>query len=96
MVAFTAHKTAPMPNVDCVIRIASQTLPPSMPVMNRKFGCVHADMVSSLPDGQFSVMQMGASFEMALSLVLESLCIMLRKKLDISAEDMTNHATNLY
>ena len=96
VIAFTAHKTAPLPNVDCVIRIASQTLPPSMPVMNRKLGCVHADTVSSLPNGQFSVMQMGASFELALSLVLESLCIMLRKKFRISVEDMTTRTPNLY
>lgn len=96
VIAFTAHKTAPLPNVDCVIRIASQTLPPSMPVMNRKLGCVHADTVSSLPNGQFSVMQMGASFELALSLVLESLCIMLRRKFSISMEDMTTRTPNLY
>lgn len=94
--AFTAHKTAPLPYVDGVIRIAAQTLPPSMPVMNRKLGSVHAQMVSSLPCGRCSVLQMGASFEVALSIVLESLCVMLRKKLGICADSLLNRTTNLY
>lgn len=89
VIAFTAHKTAPLPFAESVIRIASQTLPPCMPVLNRKLGGVASEVVSSLPEGRFSCMPMGGSFEIALSLVLESLCVMLRKKLGISAKDST-------
>lgn len=95
VIAFTAHKTAPLPFAERVIRIASQTLPPCMPVMNRKLGGMSADMVSSLPDGKFSVMQMGASFEMSLSLMMECACIMLQKKTKVQASEMRARHTNL-
>eukprot|EP00210_Caulerpa_lentillifera_P007160 g6850.t1 len=95
VIAFTAHKTAPLPFAESVIRIASQTLPPCMPVMNRKLGGVASEVVSSLPDGRLSCMQMGGSFEAALSLVLDSVCVMLRKKLTIPITDMTQRRTNL-
>lgn len=96
VVAFTAHKTAPLPYVDIVIRIASQTLPPTMAAMHRRLGCTdQTEMVSSLPEGRCSIMQMGASFEIALSLVLESLCVMLRKKLNLATKDMMSRTSNL-
>eukprot|EP00210_Caulerpa_lentillifera_P006248 g5967.t1 len=94
VIAFTAHKTAPLPFAESVIRIASQTLPPCMPVMNRKLSGVSSDVVSSLSDGMFSCMPMGDSFEVALSLLLESICVMLRKRLGIAKEDKTLQRTN--
>lgn len=95
VIAFTAHKTAPLPFAERVIRIASQTLPPCMPVMNRKLGGMSADVVSSLPDSKFSVMQMGASFEMSLSLMMECACIMLQKKTKVHVSEMRARHTNL-
>ncbi|GMH45748.1 hypothetical protein BSKO_13711 [Bryopsis sp. KO-2023] len=96
VIAFTAHKTAPLPFASRVFRIASQTLPPNMPVMNRKLGGLNSDIVSSLPDGKFSVLQMGASFEVSLSLIMECVCIMLRKKMNTTVEDMCARSTNLH
>ncbi|CAD7699633.1 unnamed protein product [Ostreobium quekettii] len=95
VIAFTAHKTAPLPFAERVVRIASQTLPPCMPVMNRKLGGMSADVVSSLPDGKFSVMQMGASFEMSLALMMECACIMLQKKTKVHVSEMRARHTNL-
>lgn len=95
VIAFTAHKTAPLPFAERVIRIASQTLPPCMPVMNRKLGGMSADIVSSLPEGKCSVMQMGASFEMSLSLLMECVCIMLQKKTKVQVSEMRARHTNL-
>lgn len=95
VIAFTAHKTAPLPFAERVIRIASQTLPPCMPVMNRKLGGMSADVVSSLPEGKCSVMQMGASFEISLSLMMECVCIMLQKKSKVHISEMRARHTNL-
>lgn len=66
-----------------------------MPVMNRKLGGMSADVVSSLPDGKFSVMQMGASFELSLSLMMECACIMLQKKSKVHISEMRARHTNL-
>jgi len=95
VIAFTAHKTAPLPFAERVVRIASQTLPPCMPVMNRKLGGMSADVVSSLPEGKFSVMQMGASFEMSLALMMECCSIMLQKKTKVHVSEMRARHSNL-
>jgi len=95
VIAFTAHKTAPLPFAESVIRVSSQTLPPCMPVMNRKLGGVASEVVSSLPEGRFSCMQMGGSFEVALTVVLDTVCVMLRKKLHVSIRDRALCRTNL-
>jgi len=93
VIAFTAHKTAPLPYVDYAIRISAQTLPPCMPTLCKKLVGTNSDYVSSLPEGGISVMQMGSSFELALSIVLESLCIVLEKRISRSQNESLSQSS---
>eukprot|EP00803_Ostreobium_quekettii_P005316 evm.model.scf_340.7 EVM.evm.TU.scf_340.7 scf_340:47458-50619(+) len=95
VIAFTAHKTADLPFAEHVIRIAAQTLPPSMPVMNQNLSGTGTDLMSFLPEGRVSILQMGASYEMSMWLMFECVSIMLRKACHVSASDMRSRHTNL-
>lgn len=95
VIAFTAHKTADLAFADTVIRIPAQTLPPSMPVMNQNLNGTVADIMSFLPQGRWSILQMGASFEMSMWLLFECVCIMLRKACHVTPTEMRSRHTNL-
>lgn len=95
VIAFTSHKTADLPFAGHVIRIPSQTLPPSMPVANGKIAPVGADVVSFLPGGKGSILHMGASFELSLWLTFECVSIMLCKKYKVDVSEMRTRHTNL-
>lgn len=95
VIAFTAHKTADLPFAGHVIRIPAQTFPPSMPVINQSLTGAGADVVSFLPKGKMSLLQMGASFEMSLWLMFECVSIMLRRVCHVSPSEMRARHTNL-
>lgn len=95
VIAFTAHKTADLPFADRAIRVPAQTLPPSMPVTNQNMSVGGAPLVSFLPEGKWSILQMGASFEMSLWLMFECVSIMLRKVCHVTPADMRSRHTNL-
>lgn len=95
VIAFTSHKTADLPFAERVVRIPSQTLPPSMPITNGKIAPVGADVVSFLPGGKGSILHMGASYELSLWLMLECMSIMLRKRCKVGTSEMRIRHTNL-
>lgn len=95
VIAFTAHKTADLPFTQETIRIPSQTLPPCMPTSNGKACPFSANVVSFLPGGKWSIMHMGASYELSLWLMFECISLMLQKKLRVESSEMRERHTNL-
>lgn len=95
VIAFTAHKTADLPFAGHAIRIPAQTLPPSMPAMSQGVSEPSTDIMSFLPKGRWSILQMGASFEMSLWLMFECVSIMLKRACHVSSSDMRARHTNL-
>lgn len=93
VIAFTAHRTADTLFTDCFIRIPGQTFTPATAghqelsqtgqgLLNscpKSLFCV-LDFLSFLPDGMESVMNMGSSYEVGLSLVHASVLTMLRQR----------------
>ena len=92
VVAFTAHRTAPLPYADTVVRLPVQ--PPLASTQVRSF-----TTSSSADQGaaavQSSVLPPGSAYELALQLLLDTLAAMLQQEHKVSDELMKSRASNL-
>eukprot|EP00210_Caulerpa_lentillifera_P002340 g2245.t1 len=80
VVAFTAHKTAGMLFTETFIQIPAQTLTPFLND-HHELSRSSPEIVSFLPEGLESVMNLGSSYEVGLSTVHASIITMLRRAL---------------
>lgn len=92
IVAFTAHRTAPLPYADTVVRLPAQST-------------AAPDQLRSFPSGsssntgralaQGSILPLGSAYELALQLLLDTLAVMLQQENNISDEVMRSRLSNL-
>ncbi len=91
MVAFTAHRTAPLPFADTVVRLPAQT--PTSPTHLKSFAGSSAEAARALLHN--SVLPMGSAYELALQLLLDSVAVMMQQESNISEELMKSRLSNL-
>ena len=89
--AFTAHRTAPLPYADTVVRLPVQ--PPTAPNQLRSFAGSSTDSARAVV--QSSVLPLGSAYELALQLLLDTLAAMLQQENNISDELMKSRLSNL-
>lgn len=91
VVAFTAHRTAPLPFADTVVRLPAQA--PTTPTRLKSFGGRNADATQALL--QTSVLPMGTAYELALQMLLDTLAVMLQHENNVSEDLMKSRLSNL-
>ena len=91
IVAFTAHRTAPVPYADTVVRLPAQLSTASDQL--RSFAACSGDTAGSAVHG--SVLPLGSAYELALQLLLDTLAVMLQQENSISDELMKSRLSNL-
>lgn len=89
--AFTAHRTAPLPYADTVVRLPAQ--PPPASDQLRSFPSCSSDTARALVPG--SLLPMGSAYELALQLLLDTLAVMLQQENNVSDEVMRSRLCNL-
>ena len=89
--AFTAHRTAPLPYADTVVRLPTQ--PPTSPTHLKSFAGSSAETARSLL--HISVLPMGSAYELALQLLLDAIAVMLQQENNVSEELMKSRLSNL-
>lgn len=87
--AFTAHRTAPLPYADTVVRLPTQ--PTAASDQLRSF----ASCSSNTARAQGSVLPLGSAYELALQLLLDTLAVMLQQEGNVSDEVMRSRLSNL-
>ena len=88
--AFTAHRTAPLPFADTVVRLPAQA--PISPTHLKSFAGGSAEPAQLLHN---SVLPMGSAYELALQLLLDTLALMLQQENNITEELMKSRLSNL-
>ena len=92
IVAFTAHRTAPLPYADTVVRLPAQPAAAgSDPVRYSASGSSDTAR-SQAPSG---VLPLGSAYELALQLLLDTLATMLQQENNVSDELMKSRLSNL-
>lgn len=91
IVAFTAHRTAPLPYADTVVRLPLE--PPTAPNQLRSFAGSSTDSGRAVV--QSSVLPLGSAYELALQLLLDTLAAMLQQENNVSDELMISRLSNL-
>ena len=91
IVAFTGHRTAPLPYADTVVRLPAQ--PPAASDQLRPFASCSSDTACALVHG--SVLPLGSAYELALQLLLDTLAAMLQRENNVSDEFMRSRLSNL-
>lgn len=89
--AFTAHRTAPLPYADTVVRLPAQ--PTAAADQLRSFASCSSNTGRAL--GQGSVLPLGSAYELALHLLLDTLVVMLQQEGNVSDEVMRSRLSNL-
>ncbi len=89
--AFTAHRTAPLPFADTVVRLPAQA--PISPTHPKSFAGGSAEPAQLLVNN--SVLPMGSAYEMALQLLLDTIALMLQQENNITEELMKSRLSNL-
>jgi D-arabinose 5-phosphate isomerase GutQ len=90
-VAFTAHRTAPLPFADTVVRLPAQA--PISPTHLKSFAGSSAEPARLLVHN--SVLPMGSAYELALQLLLDTIAVMLQQENNITEELMKSRLSNL-
>lgn len=92
IVAFTAHRTAPLPYADTVVRLPAQPTAAGLDAV-RYSGSGSSDTArSQAPAG---VLPPGSAYELALQLLLDTLAAMLQQENNVSDELMKSRLSNL-
>ena len=89
--AFTAHRTAPLPFADTVVRLPAQA-PISLTHL-KSFAGGSAEPARLLVHN--SVLPMGSAYELALQLLLDTIALMLQQENNITEELMKSRLSNL-
>lgn len=91
VVAFTAHRTAPIPFADIVVRLPAQLQqPPSQP---RAFPGSSPEALRALPVP--SILPSGSAYQLALQLLLDTMATMYQHEHNLSEEVMRARQSNL-
>ena len=91
IVAFTAHRTAPLPYADTVVRLPAQT--PTSPAHPKSFAGSSTEAARSLLHS--SVLPLGSAYELALQLLLDAIAVMLQQESNVPEELMKSRLSNL-
>lgn len=91
IVAFTAHRTAPLPYADTVVRLPAQ--PAAPPDQARHSASGSSDTARS--QAPSNVLPLGSAYELALHLLLDTLAAMLQQENNVSDELMKARLSNL-
>ena len=86
-----AHRTAPLPFADTVVRLSAQA--PVSPTPLNSFAGGSAEPARILLNN--SVLPMGSAYELALQLLLDTIALMLQQENNVTEELMKSRLSNL-
>lgn len=92
VVAFTAHRTAPIPYADMIVRLPAQLQQQQHPLPRASAGnSPEAPRAVAVP----SILQSGAAYQLALQLLLDTMATMYQDEHNISEDVMKTQQSNL-